>query len=256
VTTASDSTLYYDPFDIEIDKDPHPVWRRLRDEAPLYYNEQHDFFALSRFEDVERALVDWDTYRSGRGSTLDIIKMNIEIPPGIILFEDPPIHDVHRSLLSRVFTPGKMDAIEPKVREYCARTLDPLVGSGNFDFILDLGAVMPMLTIGMLLGVPEEDQEAIRDRLDEGLRVGRDPDAPPTDDFLTAGYELFAEYIEWRADHPSDDLMTELLTVEFDGFCFCPKPLATHWSMSWRRAGSATSPRTTRTMVSRGPCIW
>src|SRR5262245_1158706 len=209
-------TLYYDPFDIEIDKDPHPVWRRLREEAPLYYNEQHDFFALSRFDDVERALVDWDTYRSGRGSTLDIIKLDVEIPPGIILFEDPPIHDVHRSLLSRVFTPNKMNAIEPKVREYCARTLDPLVGSGRFDFIVDLGAVMPMLTIGMLLGVPEEDQEAIRDRLDEGLSVARDPDVKPADDFLTAGYELFSDYIDWRADHPSDDLMTELLTVELE----------------------------------------
>ncbi len=214
MTTASDSTLYYDPFDIEIDKDPHPVWRRLREEAPLYYNEQHDFFALSRFEDVERALVDWDTYRSGRGSTLEIIKANVEIPPGIILFEDPPVHDVHRGLLSRVFTPGKMNAIEPKVREYCARTLDPLVGAGRFDFIVDLGAVMPMLTIGMLLGVPEQDQVAIRDRLDLSLRV--DSETPMTDEFLAASYELFSEYIEWRADHPSDDLMTELLTAEFE----------------------------------------
>ena len=95
----------------------------------------------------------------------------MEIPPGSIIFEDPPGHDLHRGLLSRVFTPRKMNAIEPKVREFCARSLDPLVGTGGFDFIGDLGAQMPMRTIGMLLGIPEEDQEAIRDRIDEGLRL-------------------------------------------------------------------------------------
>ena len=72
-----------------------------------------------------------------------------------------------------------MNAIEPKVREFCARSLDPLVGSGGFDFIADLGAQMPMRTIGMLLGIPEQDQEAIRDQIDEGLKLdgGHQPDA-------------------------------------------------------------------------------
>ena len=113
-----------------------------------------------------------------------------------------------------MFTPKKMNAIEPKVREFCARSLDPLVGAGGFDFIADLGAQMPMRTIGYLLGIPESDQEAIRDRLDEGLRLdeGQAPDsaAPvPSDD-------MFSEYIDWRAEHPSDDLMTEMLNAEFE----------------------------------------
>ncbi len=209
------SDIYYDPFDVEIDKDPHPLWHRMRDEAPLYYNERFNFYALSRYDDVEQALVDWDTYRSGQGSTLEIIMANMEIPPGLILFEDPPVHDVHRGLLSRVFTPRKMNAIEPKVREFCARTLDPLVGTGRFDFITDLGAVMPMLTIGMLLGIPEKDQVAIRDRIDEGLRIKEDEEVP-TNDVLGAGAEIFSEYIDWRADNPTDDLMTEMLNAEFD----------------------------------------
>ena len=209
------SDIYYDPFDIEIDKDPHPLWRRMRDEAPLYYNERFNFYALSRYDDVERGLVDWDTYRSGQGSTLEIIMANMEIPPGLILFEDPPVHDVHRGLLSRVFTPRKMNAIEPKVREFCARTLDPLVGTGRFDFITDLGAVMPMLTIGMLLGIPEKDQVAIRDRIDEGLRI-KEGEEVPTNDVITAGAEIFSEYIDWRADNPTDDLMTEMLNAEFE----------------------------------------
>jgi cytochrome P450 len=133
----------------------------------------------------------------------------------MILFEDPPIHDVHRSLLSRVFTPKKMNALEPNVREFCARTLDPLIGAGTFDFVVDLGAVMPMRTIGMLLGIPERDQEAIRDRLDEELRI-EDSTEVPTNEFITTGGELFGDYIDWRADHPSDDLMTELLVAEFE----------------------------------------
>jgi cytochrome P450 len=218
MTASSDTEIYYDPFDTEIDKDPHRVWRRLRDEAPLYYNEKHDFFALSRFEDVNKALLNWDTYRSGRGSTLEIIKANITLPPGIILMEDPPIHDLHRGLLSRVFTPRKMNALEPKVRDFCARSLDPLVGAGGFDFIADLGAQMPMRTIGMLLGIPEQDQEAIRDMLDEGMRIeeGEEFVPPASDDYMTATGEIFADYVDWRADHPSDDLMTELLNAEFE----------------------------------------
>jgi cytochrome P450 len=114
-----------------------------------------------------------------------------------------------------VFTPKKMQALEPKVRAYCAEVLDPLVGSGSFDFIDDLGKFMPMRVIGMLLGIPEQDQEAIRDRLDEGLRL--DEGVPSERDYegLQAN-EVFSDYITWRADHPSDDLMTELLNAEFE----------------------------------------
>jgi cytochrome P450 len=214
--TATESDVYYDPFDFKIDTDPYPVWKRLREERPLYYNQRYDFYALSRFDDVERALVDWRTYSSAKGTILELIKSGMEIPPGSIIFEDPPDHDLYRGLLSRVFTPRKMGAIEPKVREFCARSLDPLVGTGGFDFIRDLGAQMPMRTIGMLLGIPEQDQEALRDRIDEGLRLeeGTMPEMN-----LERGQdqsEAFAEYIDWRAEHPSDDLMTELLQAEFE----------------------------------------
>ena len=215
--TATESDVYYDPFDFEIDTDPYPIWKRLRDERPLYYNERYDFYALSRFEDVERALVDWRTYSSARGTVLELIKSGVEIPRGSIIFEDPPDHDLYRGLLSRVFTPRKMAAIEPKIREFCARTLDPLVGSGGFDFIRDLGAQMPMRTIGMLLGIPEQDQEALRDRIDEGLRL--DEGTMPDVNLEARGYEqseAFAQYIDWRAEHPSDDLMTELLQADFE----------------------------------------
>jgi cytochrome P450 len=211
-----DSDIYYDPYDFEIDTDPYPIWKRMRDEAPLYYNEKYDFFALSRFEDVERCSVDWRDYISGRGSVLEMIKSGIDIPPGIILFEDPPVHDLHRGLLSRVFTPRRMNAIEPKVREFCAKSLDPLIGSGGFDFIGDLGAQMPMRTIGMLLGIPEADQEAIRDQIDAGLHLS-EGSMPQTDESYSPTFGAdFEGYIDWRSKHPSDDLMTELLVAEFE----------------------------------------
>jgi cytochrome P450 len=208
---------YYDPYDFEIDTDPYPVWRRMREEAPLYYNEKYDFYAVSRFADVEKCSTDWRTYISGKGA-LGMIDSGMEIPPGFILFEDPPAHDVHRGLLSRVFTPKKMNALEPKVRKFCAESLDPLVGSGGFDFVHDLGAEMPMRTIGMLLGIPEEDQRAIRDGIEEVFHLEEDQSTPDRADYgsspiMGAGFE---EYLDWRKEHPSDDLMTELLNTEFE----------------------------------------
>src|SRR6516225_9042552 len=147
------------------------MFARLRDQAPLYYNAEYDFFALSRFADVNKALVDHGTYSSARGVILELIKANLEIPSGMLIFEDPPIHDVHRKLLSRMFTPRRIAALEPMIREYCAQFLDPLVGSGRFDFVADLGAQMPMKVISSLLGIPEDDQEAVRDRANDQLRT-------------------------------------------------------------------------------------
>jgi cytochrome P450 len=213
---TSEDAPRYDPYDVQLNLDPYPMWRRLRDEAPLYHNAEHDFYALSRHEDVSAALVAWETFSSARGAIIELIQAGIEFPPGILLFEDPPIHEVHRGLLSRVFTPRRMAAIEPQIRDFCVQALDPHVGSGSFDFITDLGKQMPMKVIGMLLGIPEEDQTAIRDRADANLRVKEGEKMHVGDEKLDLGTEMFAEYIEWRAQHPSDDLMTQLLTAEFE----------------------------------------
>jgi cytochrome P450 len=208
------SDVYYDPYSVEINADPYPVFRRLREEAPLYHNEQHDFFAVSRFEDVERGLVDAATYISGRGGILELIKANIEMPPGVLIFEDPPTHTIHRRLVSRIFTPKRVAALEPQIREFCARCLDPLVGTSGFDLVGELGAQMPMRVIGMLLGIPEDDQESIRDHADANLRTKEGQPMRVSKDFASG--ELFAEYVEWRSKHPSDDIMTELLHAEFE----------------------------------------
>ncbi len=214
MTTSTTSDVYYDPYDLDIHADPYPVFRRLREEAPLYVNERFDFYAVSRFDDVEKGLIDHATFSSAHGVILEMIKANIDFPQGVFICEDPPVHGAHRGVLSRVFTPKKMNGLEPQIREFCAEALDPLVGGGGFDFVADLGAQMPMRVIGMLLGIPEQDQQAVRTHGSE--RTRRDPGRAK--DFTAnnlADDTFFGDYIEWRASHPSDDLMTELLEAEF-----------------------------------------
>lgn len=215
MTTSATDKVYYDPWDTDLNENPYPMFKRFRDEAPLYYNDEHDFYAVSRFEDVNRALVDHGSFSSARGAVLEIIKAGIEIPSGTLIFEDPPIHDIHRNLLSRAFTPRKINALEPKVREFTARCLDPLVGGDRFDFVTDLGAVMPLRVVSALFGIPEDYQNRVLAdgdkyvRTERGAQMTDNPDGPLTDG------TLFAEFVDWRIDHPADDLTTELLNAEF-----------------------------------------
>src|SRR4051794_38429957 len=206
--------LYWDPFDREIAKNPYPLYERMRANAPIYHNERHDFYALSRCEDVDRALTDWRTFSSSRGPILEIIKANIQIPPGTLLMEDPPAHDIHRSLLARVFTPRRVASIEPQVRDFCIRSLDRLADAQQFDLMTEFANEVPMRVIGMLLGIPEADQQTVRDRADAKLRTEPGQQMKVSESALM-DVDLFADYIDWRAEHPSDDLMTELINAEF-----------------------------------------
>jgi cytochrome P450 len=206
---------YYDPYDVGINADPYPAYERLREDAPIYYNDRYDFWALSRHDDVQKALVNWQTFSNTRSDILDIIKAGVELPPGVILFEDPPLHTMHRSLMSRVFTPRRMAQLEDQVRQFCIRCHDPLVGADRFDIVAELGSMMPMRVIGMLLGIPEQDQVAVRNKTDANLRTEPGKPMDVKEDEVANG-AMFAEYIEWRAEHPSDDLMTQLLEAEFE----------------------------------------
>src|SRR5580658_1604394 len=98
VTRTTD--VYYDPYDVDINSDPYPVYRRLREEAPLYYNDVHDFYAVSRFDDVEQGLLNPRSFISGRGAIIEVIRANIDMPPGVLIFEDPPTHTMYRRLVS------------------------------------------------------------------------------------------------------------------------------------------------------------
>ena len=212
--------LYYDPYDYEIDADPHPIWKRMRDEQPLYYNEKFDFFAVSRYADVRDLSVDWRTFSSHQGSVLELIKA----PPEVIeqarnmLFEDPPIHDVHRSILARTFTPRRINGLEPRIRELCSSFLEPFIGAGGFDYVRDYGARLPMMVISSLLGVPEPDQEYVRSLAD--ATVHRDEGETEWD----AGPQLemqryFADLVAERRKRPTEDLISALThaEVEADG---------------------------------------
>lgn len=207
--------VYFDPYDVGINADPYPTYAGLREQAPIYYNEQYDFWALSRFEDVQKGLVDWRTFSNSRGDILELIKAGVDLPPAVILFEDPPVHTLHRSLMSRVFTPRRMAALEDQVRAFCAQCLDPWVGSDGFDIVAELASVMPMRVIGMLLGIPEADQVAVRNKTDANLRTEPGQPMKVDEDEIASG-AMFEDYIEWRAENPSDDLMTQLLNAEFE----------------------------------------
>ncbi|OBI94791.1 cytochrome P450 [Mycobacterium asiaticum] len=216
MTIAPETDVYYDPYDVKITADPYPTYARLRDEAPLYYNERYNFWAISRHADVEKALSDWETFSNSRSDILELIQSKFPMPPGVLMFEDPPTHTMLRGVMSRVFTPRRMAAIEDQIRAYCVRCLDPLVGSDGFDIIAELASMMPMRVIGMLLGIPEEEQIGVRDANDANLRTRPGTPMKVADPEAIADGRIYAEYVDWRAKNPSDDLMTSLLNVEFE----------------------------------------
>lgn len=216
MTVTSETDVYYDPYDVNITADPYPTFTRLRNEAPLYYNERYNFWAISRHADVEKALSDWETFSNSRSDILELIQSKFPMPPGVLMFEDPPTHTMLRGVMSRVFTPRRMAEIEDQIRAYCVRCLDPLVGSDGFDIIAELASMMPMRVIGMLLGIPEDDQIGVRDANDANLRTKPGTPMKVADPDSIADGRIYADYVDWRAKNPSDDLMTALLNVEFE----------------------------------------
>jgi cytochrome P450 len=213
INTNAQGSLYWDPYLPDISANPYPVYRQLRDEAPLYYNKQHDFYAVSRFSDVDRCLMDAASFSSARGDILEFIKAGVDVPPGMFIWMDPPMHTAYRNVVSKVFTPKRMNALEDQIRAYCVKCLEPVEGSNRFDFIADLGAKLPGGVIGMLLGIPDEARDAIRERIDAALRTeAGKPMVVEQDKYRGDGFE---DYLDWRAKNPSNDLMTELLNVEF-----------------------------------------
>ena len=209
------SELYYDPWDVEIDLDPYPTFKRLRDESPVYYNQRHDFWGLSRYTDIDAALREPNKLSSAKGDILEVVKADPVMPPGVFINEDPPLHTVHRALVSRAFTPKRIREIEDKVRTFCIACLDPIVGSDRFDFVQDLGAELPMRTIGMLVGIPDSDQPSVRAHAHAVLRNAPGKPLPVKKDHYFDG-NMFSDYLAWRTKNPSDDLITELLNVEFE----------------------------------------
>ncbi|OHV29570.1 cytochrome [Parafrankia soli] len=207
--------LYWDPFDKEIDVDPHPLWKRMRDEAPVHHNEKFDFYALSRFADVDAAHLDPATYSSKYGTVLELMKPE-PWDTGQIIFMDPPTHTLLRVLVSRAFTPRRVGGLEGVIRDLCAELLDPQVGSGGFDFVQDFAAQLPSLVISQLIGVDPADREDVRKMIDGTFYL--DPEKGMFNETAMAATAKFHGYlngqIQERVKNPRDDMMTALTQAE------------------------------------------
>ena len=215
-TTTPVEDLYWDPFDVDIDSNPYGIWRRLRDEAPLYRNDRFDFWALSRFADVESASTAPKVFSSAHGTVLEIMSDESMAAAHMMIFMDPPDHTRLRGLVSRAFTPRRMALLEGRIRELCAELLDPFVGSGPFDYVQDFGAILPSMVISALLGVPDADRAHVHHLIDTLFHL--EPGVGMINDVaFTARIELF-EYISVqlteRLTTRRDDMLTDLVNAE------------------------------------------
>ena len=205
--------IYYDPFDYQVDMDPHPVWKRMREEMPLYYNEKFDFYALSRYEDVMAASKDWETFSSAYGTTLDMMRNPEMLDLGrTILTMDPPEHDQLRSLVGRRFTPKAAKSMEDEVREIVSNWLDQLKGRDSFDFIQDFGALVPMMVICSFMGLPKEDHDSVRKLVDASLHREEGQDSFDMETMMRS-IRYYDGALAIREFEPRDDFISELITA-------------------------------------------
>jgi cytochrome P450 len=213
MSTRSD--LRWDPFDTEIDTAPYETWRRMRDEAPVYRNDEYDFWALSRYADVEASHRDPATFSSARGTVLELMGSDLR-GTGQMIFLDPPDHTRLRHLVSRAFTPRRVAALEVRTRELCAQLLDPHAGADGFDYLQDFGARLPSMVISALLGVPDADQERFRHVVDSLFHI--EPGVGMLNDVsVSASIELgtyLASLLKDRVTSPRDDMLTALAQAE------------------------------------------
>jgi cytochrome P450 len=209
-------TVDFDPFSDDFFNDPFNTYRRLRDEAPVYHNEKYGFWALSRYEDVEPAMKDCQTYSSARGITLDMYLAEPDpTQPTLIIMMDPPEHTVMRKLVNKVFTPRAIAALEPMIREKIAEVANTLDRTA-FDVVADFAALFPVEVITTMLGVPPEHRQQIRLWLDKQLE--RNPgDFHVHPEGLQAAQAIGMFYYELvceRRAHPQDDMISRLTQVD------------------------------------------
>jgi cytochrome P450 len=222
------SRVHYDPFAYEIHEDPYPVYRRLRDEAPAYHNDEHGFWALSRYDDVRAALLDHQTYSSAQGFTLEDIG---EFALPMLLGMDPPDHTRLRATVNRALTPRRVAALEAPVRALARELLGGIAVRGGGDLIADFAAVLPMAVIARMLGVPPADQPALRELSDRMVHREDGYRGVPEAGKQAAAeiYAYFEGLVASRAADDTEDLLSllraaeqrgELSHVEIIGFCF------------------------------------
>lgn len=218
ITPQTDS-VEFDPFSQEFFDGAYETYRRLRDEAPVYYNAKWDFWALSRYDDVAPATKDHETYSSAKGATLDMMKAHDDaIPvPAVIISMDPPEHQKMRKLVSNVFTPRAITSLESMVREKVYERIEELDPS-SFDVVADFSAIFPNDVITTMLGVPKEDRHQIRLWVD--LLLERHPGeiaVPATglEASMNTGIYYY-KLIQKRRAEPQDDMISRLIETEIE----------------------------------------
>ena len=213
------TAVEFDPMSDEYFNDPSEVYRRLRDEAPVYFNERYGFYALSRFEDVAAAHRDWQGFSSSYGVDLSTLSKNANYSSlKMIIMMDPPEHARLRALVSRVFTPRAVTDLEPMIRQVVNEFLAPLDDRESFDAVADFSALFPVEIISRMLGVPEGRRQQIREWL--GLSLHREQgEVDPTPEGVAAMIEqvtYFHELIAEKREHPADDMLSRLTQVTVD----------------------------------------
>ena len=209
----------FNPLSAEFFADPYSTYRRLRDDAPVYFTERYGFYALSRYADVLRASRDWQTFSSARGLRLDQLQDPGFRQPGSIIFLDPPEHDRLRALVSRAFTPRGAERWEPIVRRAARRFLDPLRGERRVDLLEEFAAPFPCEVISTILGIPEEERQRFRHQTDLVLHRERD-DPNPTPAGVEAArqrHEMLLGLVADKRARPADDMISRLLQAEIEG---------------------------------------
>jgi cytochrome P450 len=204
--------VYWDPLSPDFRSDPYPLWKQLRDEAPAYFNDRYDFWALSRHADIEAAHKDHGAFSSNHGTTLETMSPE-PVDTGMIIWLDPPKHTILRKLVSRVFTTRRVTLLEDRIRLVCARLLDAQIGAGRFDYVQDFSAVLPPTVISYLLGVPEEDQEQLRHVVDEVFHIEEGvgmANEVSMNALASLGAYLAEQFVD-RRKNPRDDVFTDLV---------------------------------------------
>jgi cytochrome P450 len=213
------SKLVFDPFSEEFFNSPYDIYRRMREEAPVYYDEEHDFYALTRHEDVAAGFKDFETYSSASGIDLAQVQSD-EPPPQSIIFMDPPEHRAMRSLVNKVFTPRAITALKPMVIEQIDRYLAN-ANPEQFDVVQDFSALFPVEVITRMLGVPAEHRQQVRIWID--ITLHREPgQIAMSEAGMQAGIEsgtMYYHLIQERRKQPQDDMISRLIAaeVEVDG---------------------------------------
>ncbi len=218
--TVSGGPVVFDPFSDDYFQAPFETYRRMRDEAPLYYNETYDFWALTRYEDVSAAIKDYATFSSAKGVTLEIVKAaasgNTDSPTGLIIISlDPPEHERMRKLVNRVFTPRAVASLEQLVRDTIDRYVSQLDPS-SFDAVADFAALFPVEIITSMLGVPAADRQQLRLWLDVSLerQPGQMGTSPEGMEAVMKSAAYYYELIQERRKKPQDDMISRLTEAE------------------------------------------